>query len=175
MILVQHIICSWSKASRGGPSAARRNAVPEALPLPDAGVGKRGDALIQHTASYGEGNDFASPSRDSFTAESAGVISIGCVRVEPLGGGARVAFEYDFRRAGMPPRETHPRAQTKTDFELGVGEWGRVLYNGRFSSDEGGWWYQKTVVNVGCYDEVQAGVFVSTPPLYTVDRMASLW
>jgi hypothetical protein len=175
MILVQHIISSWSKASRGGPSAVLRNAVPEALPLPNVAVNKRGNALIQHTASYGEGNDFAAPSHDSLTAESAGVIRIGCVRVEPLDGGARVAFEYDFRVAGMPPRDTHPRAWAKADFGLAVGEWGRVLYNGRFPSDEGGWWYQKTVVNVGCYDAVRADVFVSTRPLYTTDRMARLW
>ena len=175
MILVQHVTSSWSKASRGGPSAARRNAVPEALLLPKAAVGKRGNALIQHTASYGEDNDFVSPSHDSLTAESAGVIRIGCVRVEPLDGGARVAFEYDFRVAGMPPRDAHQMAKARADFELAVGEWGRVLYNGRFSSDEGGWGYQKTVVNVGCHDEVQAEAFVSTRPLYTIDRMASLW
>ncbi len=130
---------------------------------------------MRHTASYGEGNDFASPSHDSLTSESPGVIRIGCVRVEPLGGGALVAFEYDFRVAGAPLRDAHPRASSKADFELGAGEWGRVLYNGRFSSDEGGWWYQKTVVNVGCYDEVQAGAFVSARPLYTIDRMARLW
>ena len=60
-------------------------------------------------------------------------------------------------------------------FELGAGEWGRVLYNGRFSSDEGGWWYQKTVVNVGCYDEARGDVFASTQPRYTINRMARLW
>ncbi|HEX8500186.1 MAG TPA: hypothetical protein VF659_06295 [Pyrinomonadaceae bacterium] len=175
MILVQHITSSWSKASRGGPSAARRNAVPEALPLPDAAVGKRGNAILRHSASYREDNDFSSPSHDSLTAEGAGVIRVGCVSVEPLGGGARVAFDYDLRAAGMPPRGAHPRASAKADFELAAGEWGRVLYNGRFSSDEGGWWYQKTVVNVGCYDEVRAEAFVSARPLYTIDRMANLW
>lgn len=66
------------------------------------------------------------------------------------------------------------RAAAKADLELAVGEWGRVLYNGRFSTDEGGW-YQKTVVNVGCFDEARAGAFVSTRPLYTIDRMVSLW
>jgi hypothetical protein len=175
MILVQHITSGWSKASRGGPSAARRNAVPEELPLPTAGAGKRGDTLIQHTVFYGEGNDFASPSHDALTAEGAGVIRVGCVRVEPLAGGVRVVFEYDPRRAGAPPRDTHPRASAKTGFELGAGEWGRVLYNGRFSSDEGGWWYEKTVVNVGCHDEAKAEAFVSTPPQYTINRMARLW
>lgn len=175
MILVQHITSSWSKASRGGPPAARRNAVPEALPLPTEAAGKRGDTLIQHTVSYGEDNDFASPLHDSLTAGGAGVIRVGCVRVEPLAGAARVAFEYDPRAAGMPPRDTHPRAAAKTGFELGAGEWGRVLYNGRFSSDEGGWWYRKTVVNVACCDEVKAEVFVSTRPLYTIDRMVVLW
>ncbi len=149
--------------------------MPEALPLPAGAVGRRGNTLIRHTVSYGEDNDFASPRLNSFTAEGAAVIRVGCVRVEPVDGGARVAFEYDPRTAGMPPRDTHPRAAAKTAFELGAGEWGRVLYNGRFSSDEGGWWYQKTVVNVGCYDEVQAEVFVSTRPLYIIDRMVGLW
>ena len=75
----------------------------------------------------------------------------------------------------MPQRDTYPGARAKAGFELGAGEWGRVPYNGRFSSDEGWWWYRITVVNVGCFDEVRGGIFVSTRPLHTVDRMASLW
>src|SRR5918911_4645612 len=34
LILVQAICVQWTKASRGGSGAARRNAIPEAFPLP---------------------------------------------------------------------------------------------------------------------------------------------
>ncbi len=56
MIVVQRIVTTWTKQSRGGAAAARRNGVPEAFALPTAGrVG-----VVVHEVDAHERDDFAS-------------------------------------------------------------------------------------------------------------------
>lgn len=61
-------------------------------------------------------------------------------------------------------------------FELQTGQWGRILYNGRHSDwDNGGWSYDKYVVNIGLFVDPKPDVFLSTKPLKTYSKMALLW
>lgn len=55
MIVVQRVVTSWTKQSRGGAAATRRNAVPEAFTLPAGGE----SGVLIHEVDVRENGDFA--------------------------------------------------------------------------------------------------------------------
>ena len=67
-------------------------------------------------------------------------------------------FAYTQDCGGAPVRINYPRKVPT----LALGEWGRILYNGRFSSDEGNWRYQKVVFNIGYFDALKSNTFLAT-------------
>lgn len=175
IVLIQRIECHWSKASRGGPEAAQRNAVPEAVKVPVQALRKTPPGLlVEHGVDYSERRGFDAPS-ERITEEPFGRLKIGCVLIEPDSEGAWVVFEYDTGRAGAPFRYSPPGGRPATRFTLGPGQWGRVRYNGRFSHEEGGWTYGKFVFNVGMFPALSADVFLHSEPAHTVDQTALLW
>ena len=171
--VVQSITTGWSKQSRGAPGAIKRNAVPEALIIPLAGRPKAGCGLIEHLSGFYEYNDFEDPNPtlafESFDPEEA--VRYGCVLVRKQDEGLRVSWEYRPEDAGMPLRPT----KRHDSFHLNPNQWGQVIYNGRYSSDEGGWWYKKTVLNIGLFDAPEAKVFVETTPAVVFDKTAILY
>jgi hypothetical protein len=56
---------------------------------------------------------------------------------------------------------------------LAVNEWGQISYNGRFA-EEGGWLYEKTVVNVGLFEPPSNGVFTNAGPTHRYSAMGHL-
>jgi hypothetical protein len=94
-----------------------------------------------------------------------------CVVVQKLGDGLRISWQYTPEDAGMPIR----RPKKNDFFDLPVNQWGRVIYNGRFSEWEGGWWYSKSVFNIGVFEHPVASVFVETAPSVVLDKMAKLY
>lgn len=55
MIVVQRVVTQWTKQSRGGAPATRRNAVPEAFPVPSTGR----SAVLVHAVEARERDGFA--------------------------------------------------------------------------------------------------------------------
>jgi hypothetical protein len=172
MVLIQEIRTVWSKASRGGAAAARRNAVPETALFHAAGSQSAAHRIFRQLLVYGETNDFAEPVKSEVVELVADSISAGCVKIQVSAGRITVAYEYDYRCGGLPPRQTKPGVNVREEIIVEPESWVRVRYNGRFSGDE--WWYEKVVVNVGLFQQPHADVFGSTKPAGEISQMAEL-
>lgn len=168
VILVQEIRSVWTKASRGGPAAALRNSVPEAAPFPTAAARPPADRIFHQALVYGEANGFASPLKSEFAVSDAASLAVGCVKIHVSAGRLLVAYEYDHRAGGLPPRLDRP----DEEITLPPGSWARVKHNGRFTGDE--WWYEKLVVNVGLFRRPDPAAFLATPPPHEINRLADL-
>jgi hypothetical protein len=175
LILIQNIHTSWSKKSRGGKLAIERNAVPDALAIPVGQLKKSVKGLIEHSASYYESHGFSSPHHASLTQESAGRLRLHGLVIEPVGAQLKVTLEYDSGRAGMPLRYAPLGGIPSTRMHLQSGQWGRVLYNGRFTHDEADWWYEKQVFNIGLVEKLKEDIFIATQPTQVISQMARLW
>jgi hypothetical protein len=172
MILIQEIRSIWSKASRGGAAAALRNSVPEAAPFPVIGAKSTADKIFRQLLVYGETNDFTEPLKSEIVELKSDSISIGCVKINVLSEQLIVAYEYNYKCGGLPPRLSKPGVNLKEEVIVERESWVRVKYNGRFSGDE--WWYEKVVANIGLFQKSDADVFNSTEPVDEIAQMVEL-
>ncbi|HEX8161615.1 MAG TPA: hypothetical protein VF538_07060 [Pyrinomonadaceae bacterium] len=117
-------------------------------------------------------NGFAGPLESGIVELGPDPITVGCVKIEVTPERLIVAYEYDDKCGGRPPRRGKSGAALKEVVAVGPGSWARVKYNGRFVGDE--WWYEKVVVNVGLFRRHEPGAFCSTEPAYEVTHMAEL-
>ncbi|WP_128819367.1 MULTISPECIES: hypothetical protein [Streptomyces] len=150
-VTVQWIRTSWTKESRGGEAAARRNAVPVGFRVPPL------SPTVAHVVRMHESDGF-----DPFDGqedlrkvdvqlrEDKGRLRV-LPRVQPL--------------FAIPPRPRRPPA-----VRLVPGQWVRWQLNYRFSSAAGvrGWSYWLDTFNIA-YGPVKADVFLS-PPTVLVDE-----
>lgn len=165
MLVLQRLMTEWTKRSRGGSGAAVRNAVPQSLLLPPLAV--KGDTVV-HEARFLENDSFRC--RDELKEVDLGVSwQLGAMTLFRQCDQVVVKFAYMMATTGAPERLSHEA------FTLQPGEWGRLLYNGRFSSwDDGEWWYRKDVFNVAYAESLDRRIFLDTTPNYTVSEMARL-
>lgn len=174
IILIQRLVTIWTKKSRGAPGSIRRNAVPDAIVLPVNRFAGTRFTLLEHDVIFHERSEFENPQEKSSVFDSLGQQGrkkFGCVEVSKTDGGLQVSWSYDSRDAGLPDR-----ARTQADSALGLNSWARVVFNGRYSMDwEGGWWYEKKVVNVGFFSTLSETVFKDSAPEITIDRMTMLY
>ncbi|MFF9768259.1 hypothetical protein ACF1GT_16875 [Streptomyces sp. NPDC014636] len=154
-ITVQWIRTSWTKRSRGGEAASRRNAAPAGFALPQA------EAASAHVIRMHERNGFepydtqTDPGNvDVQLREADGRLRV-LPRVQPL--------------FALPPRRRRPPA-----VRLAPGQWVRWQLNYRFSSAAGmqDWSYWLDTFNIA-YGPVDTDVFLSTPTVF-VDEQGSL-
>jgi hypothetical protein len=172
MVLIQEIRSVWSKASRGGAAAASRNSVPEAVRFPMDRSKAAAHKIFHQSLIYGETNDFAEPLKSGMVESSSHLIIIGCVRIEVTSEHVMVAYEYDYRCGGLPPRQSRPGINLREEVIVEPDSWVCIKYNGRFSGDE--WWYEKVVVNIGLFQKPDAEVFSSREPVDEISQMAEL-
>lgn len=172
MILIQEIRSVWTKASRGGESAARRNSVPEAAPLPALGSKSTRDKIFHQILVYVEANDFAAPVKSEFAEYESESIIVGCVKIHVAPERLVVAYEYDYKSGGAPRRRGRRGEDLREEVIVERGSWARVKYNGRFTGDE--WWYEKVVVNVALCKDNETGAFYSGVPPREIAHMARL-
>jgi hypothetical protein len=172
MILIQEIRSVWTKASRGAAAAALRNSVPEVALFPVISSKSMAHQILHQIIVYGETNDFAEPLKSEITALASASISIGCVKIKVSSSQIIVAYEYDYKSGGLPPRHRTPGVNLKEEVIVEPESWVRIKYNGRFSGDE--WRYEKVVVNVGLFQKYEAGVFYSNDPTSEVTHLAEL-
>lgn len=172
--VVQCIDTDWTKQSRGAPGANKRNAIPHALRLPLEQRPPGECSLIEHSSSFYESRGFEDPLLSvSFESIKLGqTIRYGAVHVQKEADRLRVSWIYTPEDAGAPLRP-----QKKKDvFELALNQWGRVIYNGRFSGMEGSfWWYHRKVLNIGAFDQPAASAFVATEPHVVLDKTGILY
>ncbi|MGW1013198.1 hypothetical protein ACWD4X_24560 [Streptomyces termitum] len=151
-ITVQWIRTSWTKQSRGGETAARRNAAPAGFPLPQMSPG------CAHFVQMSERDGFAPrPSQKDLREigvslrDEHGRLRVHA-RVEPL--------------FGLPPRPRRPPA-----VRLLPGQWVRRQLNYRFTSALGirGWSYWLDTFNIA-YGPVDRDVFLSEPTTVVDER-----
>ncbi|MFD8736048.1 hypothetical protein ACFV06_14185 [Streptomyces sp. NPDC059618] len=144
-ITVQWIKTSWTKESRGGEAAARRNAASVGLLLPQVPSG------FAHFVQMYEHGGFEPRSSQKDLCE------IG-VSLRDEGDRLRVLAHVD-PLFGLPPRPHRPPA-----VRLLPGQWVRWQLNYRFSSAMGirGWSYWLDTFNIA-YGPVDRDLFLSEP------------
>lgn len=157
--VVQHTSVTWTKASRGSPGAARRNAVAHGYPLSQAALRGRG----VHHVCLDEADGFAA------VEEWAALPDPDRWRDHEL----RLRVDADALRVhlepgawGMPRRHGRPPA-----VRLAAGESLRWQINVRMHSDAG-WWYRHDIYGVA-RAPYAADVFLGTPTR-DVDELAYL-
>lgn len=150
-ITVQWIRTTWTKESRGGDAAARRNAAPTGFTLPHRA------APLAHVIRMHERDGFE-PQDDRKDLRDVDV------RLREADG-----------RLGVFPRVEPMFAPTRRRRPPGVrlvpGQWVRWQLNYRFSSALGirGWTYWLDTFNVA-YGPVGTDVFLSTPTVFIDER-----
>ncbi|WP_307813918.1 hypothetical protein [Streptomyces sp. N35] len=154
-ISVQWIRTTWTKESRGGEAATRRNAAPVGFALPHE------QASWAHVVRMHE--------RDGFEPyDSREDLSKVDVQLREADGRLRV-FPRVQPLFALPPRPRRPPA-----VRLVPGQWVRWQVNYRFSSALGirGWTYWLDTFNIA-YGPVDADVFLSAPTVF-IDERGSL-
>lgn len=146
-VVAQWVRTSWTKRSRGGPAAARRNQAPTGFVLPAL------TCPAVHEVRMDESEDFRP--RESLRA---GVPDRSGVRLREVDGRLRV--ELVVTPFGMPPRWRRPPGVWLTR-----GDWVRWRVNYRFSwpmARGGAWSYRLDTLNLA-YGPVPAEVFLGVP------------
>ncbi|KUJ34020.1 hypothetical protein ACZ90_71090 [Streptomyces albus subsp. albus] len=151
-IAVQWIRTSWTKKSRGGEAAARRNAVPVGFTLPCV------EPSLAHVVRTHERHGFE-PYDGQEDLRKVNV------QLREAEGRLRVQPRVDPLLA-IPPRTRRPPA-----VHLVPGQWVRWQLNYRFSSASGmqDWSYWMDTFNIA-YGPVDADVFLSEPAVYVDER-----
>jgi hypothetical protein len=152
-VIAQWVRTSWTKRSRGGAAAARRNAAPSGFPLPVV------QSPLVHTVMMAEQDDFEP--RESVHYGELDQADVLLVEADN-----RIRVELVATPFGLPRRWRRPPA-----VRLSQGEWARWQINYRFPY-ESGWSYRLDILNLA-YGPVSADVFTGVPTVQ-VDERASL-
>jgi hypothetical protein len=166
MVIIQEILTTWTKTSRGAPGAVARGKVPERMSFAAAATES---AILEHMAYFNEHGGFVARETTQQYAAPA-TLAYGCTRLQVEVDRVAVTWRYDSGYIGAPGRD----GSTKEVFVVRPGQWGRVRYNGRLTEDEG-WWYRKIVLNVGIFASGSGSEFLANEPDFTYDQMARLW
>ncbi|AGZ45760.1 hypothetical protein [Actinoplanes friuliensis] len=150
-VVAQWVRTTWTKKSRGGAEAARRNALPVAFPLPVFRV------PLTHQVVMDEGSDFD-------TGSSVGDTLPEGVQLSEADGRLRV---HVTAIAPMPPRSRPPAVR------LNPGEWLRWQINYRLVGHcTGEWSYRSDTLNLA-YQPRDEFCFTG-PPARVIDELAHL-
>jgi hypothetical protein len=153
-VAVQWVRTSWTKDSRGGPAAARRNAAPVGFVLPARGL------PVVHTVAMSEADGFEP--HESLVDGEPGSDLVLLTEVE-----GRLRVELVVTPFGMPRRWRRVPA-----VRLLPGEWLRWQVNYRFSwpmTRGGAWTYRLDTLNVA-YCPGTVDVFTGVPTRYVDER-----
>ena len=165
--VIQHVETIWTKQSRGGASAEKRNAVPSAVVMPDVADVQR---FMLHHVTCRECDGFTR--QDEMVAtEAFDQLNLQCLSCRIDEDALHIRFHRDESNAAAPVPYPH-----KDAFALRAMEWGRIVYNGRYTAwNTGNWWYEKHVFNVGWFFDWAPDVFLATKPHEEFRELTSLW
>jgi len=149
--VVQRVCTSWTKKSRGGSEAARRNAAPTAFLLPP------GLSSALHGVAMRESDSFV-PRTQVHDLSAPGTILRevdGLLRVNPP----------EVSMFAMPPRNRRPPA-----VRLAPGQWLQWQINYRFVGRcDGAWSYRLETFNI-LYGSATPDVFLGVPARHVDER-----
>ena len=170
VVCVQCIQTYWDKSARGGMEAEARNRVPEALKLLSCQPLDTPLSYIVYCAYFSKSNVFVEPLKCTVETSLTEPLHTGGVSMSLLGNSLAVYYQWD-NGQGAALRYSG----RKEAFQVSVGQWGRVLYNGRYVDfDNGTWHYEKRVYNVGLFVSPSPSVFIKTEPVEATSYMALL-
>ncbi|GAA0910110.1 hypothetical protein GCM10009557_84620 [Virgisporangium ochraceum] len=155
-VIAQWVRTSWTKASRGGAAAARRNAVPVGFPVP------RGPLPLWHEVLLDEATGFAPRETCASALPDRGRVTLAEVD-------GRLRVRLTPATFGMPDRRRRPPAVW-----LRAGEWVRWHINYRFSMPValgGAWSYRLDTLNLA-YGPAGPDLFAGTPTRLVDERTA---
>ncbi|MCT2583877.1 hypothetical protein [Actinophytocola gossypii] len=154
-VTVQWVHTSWTKRSRGGAAATRRNTAPIGFVVPNAPI------PFAHLVTMSERQDF-------HPEETVAEVTRVEVSLHEADGRLRVLPRVN-PLFGLPPRPRRPPA-----VRLAPGQWVRWQLNYRFSSAAGmqDWSYWLDTFNIA-YGPVHADVFLGAPT-HLVDERGPL-
>lgn len=180
-IAIQVIQTTWTKASRGGQGAERRNAVPDAysLPLPDQRKVSPQPQYARHQLRCAECEEFRPTPQQLVTDEMRGTLIIDRLSIHPPDSADILRVTYQPRR---PAHLTYARDQSgeyrpggQEALALRLGEWGQIRYNWRHHTlYDGDWWYDLWVVNVGYFTELHTDAFLGDAPSKVYSQLSRL-
>jgi hypothetical protein len=154
-VMVQWVSIYWTKRSRGAPGATRRNAVPEALALPET------DPPFVHEVHMHESDDFTPRQAVTSGLPPAAHVELteadGTLRVLPV-----LQNSPEWASNGLGLRR--PAA-------LRPGQTLRWQANYRFTPDWG-WYYRLDMLNI-CYGKGPADIFLD-PPFHRINERTHL-
>lgn len=168
LVVLQNICTIWTKASRGGASAAARNGTPDALILPDLTFLVPEVTFLLHEVVYTERNSFQSPREKLEPCERTNPFWYNCLQLEVHNDTLSVMLEWE-RSEGVPRRPTFPRIV----WSFQQGQWGRITYNLR-KAEQDHWVYKKYVISVGLLHSYSPSIFLEGKPTSTYSDMAQL-
>lgn len=174
-MIIQRIHTTWTKASRGGDGAYRRERLPRCLPLPLECF--TADFAI-HRVDFSEFDDFR-PVGSVAKGRSPSDLGICDLSLKVDDEGLVVQFIRDPRNAAganrMDRDDSGNMVHMPHAFSLKDDEWGRLSYNGRYvDSDTGDWSYQQSIYNIGVFANVEVDRFEATRPAKQFAELAIL-
>lgn len=152
-VVVQRVRTSWAKASRGGPGAVVRNAVPTAFPLPPGLRSGLHDVTVRECDAF-------RPRMSERDLDHVGIVLREAGGLLAVGPPETSLFSVP-RRGRRPPK-----------VRLAPGEWLRWQINYRIGNQKGPWGYRLDTFNVS-YGPDSPEVFLGTPA-HTVDERGPL-
>lgn len=195
MLLIQDICFSWSKEERNAVYAKIRAEFPMVYSLDNFPNTFRGDVLVQRLnfrqkeiafqISYM--NDLCRY-QSYFSTQDLNLTNLSIYLAK---GRYEVTFFYDERRSGQPTRQGHNKDYhninsplychnilNETAFSLGLGQYGRVIWNERkIDYDTGEWYYQLHVLNLlhSLNKMPETNTFLIHKPDFEYKQMAVLY
>ncbi|TQV73897.1 hypothetical protein FLL45_13615 [Aliikangiella marina] len=170
MLIIQEIVSRWTKKSRGAPGAAIRNSVPEFLVVSVPNSKMESDSWIYQREIFDEFKNFKEPFKQINVLRPFKLNKFGVTDLSALED--KVAVKVNYGSWGGAPIRDY---QENEAFMLSTKEIGQVRYNWRVSHDEGGWAYEKTVLNIALVSEFDSSLFVNSKPNYIYEDMPNLW
>ncbi len=165
-VIIQHIHTVWTKKSRGGEGARVRNAIPKAMLLP---TDFNSAPFMLHHAVFSEFSNF-SQTDERKSAVGFEQLNIRDMEISPTEDQLKIRLLRDgYNAAKISP---YPFADV---FELSLGEWGQLTYNGRYiCRSTGNWWYEQSTYNIGRVEKLDPRLFVSIRPDHSYSELAKL-
>jgi hypothetical protein len=167
VIVVQRIVTTWSKKTRGADGRETRARLPRVYPLPDAALVIRA-RCVQHVISRSahDGYRVNEGVQEDTSLRTKPGISPTSIVLREHDGMLDVLFvpEGD---AGIPRRAAAP-------IRLTPGSWGCARYNGRFQAFDDPW-YEEKIVNIAYEMPLARALFTSDGPTATLDAEVDLW
>jgi hypothetical protein len=170
MLIIQEIVSRWTKLSRGAPEAVKRNSVPESLVIPRLNATIENDSWIYQKEIFDEYKSFEDPFKQADVLKPFKMNRFGIAEISSLDNKVLITINYA-SWDGAPIRDY----KEKKAFTLSMNESGQLRYNWRISYDEGGWAYQKSVLNIGLASNLDSKLFIVNKPKYIYEDMPSLW